>query len=368
MATTGDKGEDDRPVLSIVAPCYNEEAVLPETARRLIGVLEGLVGNRLISPQSMVLFVDDGSSDRTWELIENLHATEPSVKGLKLARNVGHQYALLAGLHRAGCCSDCVVSIDADLQDDVSAIEAFVKKYHEGYDVVYGVRRKREKDSFFKRQSAQGFYRLMRRMGVDIVYDHADYRLLSRRVLKHLEDFREANLFLRGIIPLIGFPSTCVYYDRMERFAGTSKYPLKKMLAFAFDGITSFSVKPIRVVTFLGMMMLVVSLSAGLYLAAQGLIGQPVPDGSFLMFSIWFVGGVNLLGIGLNGEYMGRIYREVKDRPKYIVERDLLASEPAGGRSLPGLPGSSGKGAALPESGGATVPGQVIWESPEVTL
>ncbi|WP_018132120.1 glycosyltransferase family 2 protein [Effusibacillus pohliae] len=315
--------EDVPPVLTIVVPCYNEEEVLPETIGRLSKVLDGLIRERLIAEESTVLFVDDGSRDRTWDIIVQYNQSNPYVTGLKLAHNAGHQSALLAGLMKAKQTSDCVISIDADLQDDVDVIREFILKFHEGYEVVYGVRRSRATDTAFKRSTALWFYRLMQWMGVDIVYNHADYRLTSKRVLDNLENFKEVNLFLRGIIPLIGFKSTEVYYDRHERFAGESKYPLKKMLSFAFDGITSFSVTPIRLVTVAGFLFFLISILAGVYVLVDKLQGDTVSGWASLMISIWFIGGIQLLSLGLIGEYIGKIYKEVKRRPLYIVEEEL---------------------------------------------
>lgn len=313
------------PRLVIAVPCYNEEAVLPETVRRLEDVLTALTTEGLVAPDSYVLFVDDGSRDATWGLIAHFCNENPRVSGLKLARNVGHQRALLAGLLHAKDEADCVVSIDSDLQDDVGAIREMVERFHEGYDVVYGVRRQRDVDTTFKRWTALGFYRLMQLMGVKVVYNHADYRLMSRRALEALAEFGEVNLFLRGIVPLIGFPSTEVYYDRQERFAGESKYPLKKMLAFAIDGITSFSVIPIRWVTSVGLLFCVFSVLAGIYGFASKALGVAVPGWTSLILSVWFIGGVQLISLGLIGEYVGKIYQETKHRPKFIVEKALLA-------------------------------------------
>jgi glycosyltransferase involved in cell wall biosynthesis len=314
--------------MGVVVPCYNEEEVLPETARRLSDVLAGLRDDGLVHQTSFVLYVDDGSKDRTWALIEELHRADSRVGGRKLARNAGHQKALLAGLMRAKDQADCIISIDADLQDDVEAIREFVLAFGQGYDVVYGVRRSRDTDTVFKRGTAQGFYRFMRTMDVDIVYNHADYRLLSRRALQHLADFGEVNLFLRGLVTLVGFPSTVVEYDRHERFAGESKYPLRKMLAFAMDGVTSFSITPIRWVTGVGLAFVVLSLLAVLYAIVAKLLGDTVPGWSSLIASVWFIGGVQLVALGLIGEYVGKIYQEVKHRPRYIVEADLY---PTGG-------------------------------------
>lgn len=323
------------PVLGIVVPCYNEEEVLPETIVRLTRVLDRLVGERLAAPGSFMLFVDDGSRDKTWELIESFRHSNPRVAGLKLARNAGHQSALLAGLNRTRLTADCAVSIDADLQDDPDAILEFMAKYHEGYDIVYGIRQSRATDTAFKRGTAQSFYKLMSKLGAKIEYNHADYRLMSRRALEQLDRFKEVNLFLRGIVPMIGFKSTRVYYDRHERFAGESKYPLKKMLSFAWDGITALSVTPIRFVTLAGFILFGVSLVAALYAIVQKLAGNTVSGWTSLMLSIWFVGGIQLISLGLIGEYIGKIYKEVKRRPLYIVETDLAAQSEAPGETKP---------------------------------
>lgn len=321
----------DIPILTIVVPCYNEEEVLPETIHRLGDVLQELIYDNLIAEDSTILFVDDGSRDQTWHLIEQFYHSHPFVTGLKLSRNSGHQNALLSGLMQAKDYSDCVISIDADLQDDVDAIREFIIKYREGYDIVYGIRQDRTADTWFKRASAQGFYKLMTRLGVQIHYNHADYRLMSKRTLDHLERFPEVNLFLRGIVPLIGFPSTEVYYNRHERFAGESKYPLKKMISFALNGITSFSIKPIRFVTVLGFVLFAVSLIALIYALFSKFMGQTVSGWTSLIFSVWFIGGIQLLAIGLIGEYIGKIYREVKHRPLYIIEEFLSGEDkPAG--------------------------------------
>lgn len=324
---------DKLPRLTIVVPCYNEEEVLPETVKRLTAVLDRLIAERLVRDSSVVLFVDDGSRDKTWSMIESFHESNRYVTGLKLARNAGHQRALLAGLMQAKETSDCVISIDADLQDDVDAIREFMLRYHNGYDIVYGVRQSRKTDTFFKRNTAVGFYRLMKAMGVKITYNHADYRLMSRRALEHLEKFKEVNLFLRGLVPMIGFRSTEVYYDRHERFAGESKYPLKKMLAFAFDGITSLSVTPIRLVTVAGFGFFIVSLLAGIYAIVSKLLGNTVSGWASLMVSVWFIGGIQLVALGLIGEYIGKIYKEVKRRPLYLIEKELGRAADAGGQT-----------------------------------
>ncbi|MBY0121337.1 glycosyltransferase family 2 protein [Bacillus sp. S/N-304-OC-R1] len=314
----------DYPVLTIVVPCYNEEDVLPETMPQLCSCLKELEKEGLISNKSKVLFVDDGSRDKTWELIYKQSLHDDVVRGLKLARNVGHQKALLAGLMTAKSVSDCVISIDADLQDDISVIREFIIKYREGNDIVYGVRRKRDKDTFFKRSTAQGFYKIMNKMGVDLVYNHADFRLMSKRALHELQRFEEVNLFLRGIVPILGFKSASVYYDRKERSAGETKYPLKKMLSFSFEGITSFSVMPIRLVMFTGIVSFFISLLFGLYFLTLKMTGRTQTGWTSLITSIWLIGGLQLISIGLVGEYIGKIYSETKRRPKYAVDIDMF--------------------------------------------
>ncbi|MED4344332.1 glycosyltransferase family 2 protein [Heyndrickxia coagulans] len=311
------------PKLTIVVPCYNEEAVLHETMKQLSGVLESLIQSKLIAKDSTLLFVDDGSRDKTWQIIESASARHPFVKGIKLSRNAGHQNALLAGLTVASEHSDCVISIDADLQDDIRAIRAFMEKYWQGYDIVYGVRDSRETDTWFKRTSAEGFYWLMGKMGIQLVPNHADFRLMSKRALEELLKYKEANLFLRGIIPLLGFPSAKVYYDRKERIAGESKYPLKKMLAFALDGITSFSITPVRFVTALGFITFILSAFVGLYALIEELAGHTVSGWASLIISIWLLGGLELMAVGLIGEYIGKIFKEVKRRPRYTIETNL---------------------------------------------
>ena len=309
--------------LYLVIPCYNEEEVLPETSRRLLEKLAGMVAAGMVTEKSRILFVDDGSKDKTWELISRLHREHRQISGLKLSRNRGHQNALLAGLMTAKQYADMVISMDADLQDDVDAVDRFVEEYYKGSDVVYGVRSSRETDTAFKRGTAQGFYKFMQALGVDIVDNHADYRLMSRRALEGLAQDKEVNLFLRGVVPLIGFPSAIVTYERHERFAGESKYPLKKMLSFAFDGITSFSVKPIRMITWLGVLIFIASIIMLLVLLVQKLFGYTVQGWTTLMGSIWMIGGIQLLCLGIIGEYVGKIYAEVKQRPRFIIDRLL---------------------------------------------
>ncbi|RHW42603.1 glycosyltransferase [Neobacillus notoginsengisoli] len=312
------------PVLTIVVPCYNEEEVLPITLPRLMGLLKGMIGEQLISPKSRLLFVDDGSKDRTWEIIYKETLKNELVKGLKLAVNAGHQNALLAGIFTAKAASDCIISIDADLQDDPSAIPEFIRKYNEGCEVVYGVRKSRESDTWFKRFTAQGFYKLMAKMGVNLVYNHADFRLLGKRAVNELERFREVNMFLRGVVPLIGFKSAEVYYDRCEREAGESKYPLRKMLAFAFDGITSFSITPIRLVLIVGIASSVISILSGISFLFLKFFGETETGWTSLIISIWLIGGLQLIAIGLIGEYIGKIYKESKQRPKFVVDIDMF--------------------------------------------
>lgn len=309
--------------LYIVVPCYNEEAVLPETGRRLTEKLRALIKNRKVSEDSRILFVDDGSRDRTWALIAALHEENSLVNGLKLSRNKGHQNALLAGLMTARDEADMAVTMDADLQDDIDAIDGFLQKYAEGCDIVYGVRNSRESDTFFKRQTAVLFYKLMKTLGVEIVYNHADYRLMSRRAVEALAQFREVNLFLRGIVPLIGFRTGTVEYERHERFAGKSKYPLPKMLAFALEGVTSFSVKPIRFIAVIGCVIFSVSILMLLYFLIVFLLGRAVPGWTSIVVSIWAIGGLEILSIGIIGEYIGKIYLETKGRPPYFIERYL---------------------------------------------
>lgn len=314
-----------RPVLTIVVPCFNEEEVLLKTFLELRGVLNHLKQEQLIAVTSKLLFVDDGSKDRTWSMITSEHANHPEITGLKLARNVGHQKALLAGLEAAGVHSDCVISIDADLQDDINVIRDFVLKFHEGFDIVYGVRASRKTDTWFKRTSAFTFYRIMTRIGIQLIPNHADFRLMSKRAVLELCRYGETNVFLRGIVPLIGYTMTKVYYDRKERFAGRSKYSLRKMLSFALDGIASFSVVPIRFVSSVGFILLIVSIAAGAYALIQKWFGETKAGWTSLMISIWFLGGLQLLGIGIIGEYIGKIFIEVKCRPKYAVEIDLYS-------------------------------------------
>lgn len=315
------------PVLYMVIPCYNEEEVLPETSRRLNEKYDALIGSGAISPDSRVVFVNDGSKDRTWEIIQSLHRENPRFSGVDLTRNRGHQNALLAGLMTVKDLCDAAISMDADLQDDINAIDEMVEKFKEGNDIVYGVRSSRETDTFFKRTTAQGFYKVMDHLGVKTVYNHADFRLMSRRALEGLSEYREVNLFLRGIVPLIGYKSDVVYYERAERFAGESKYPLKKMLSFAGEGITSFSTKPMKMITWLGVTVFLVSIVMLIWSIVGFFLGTTEPGWASLMVSIWAIGGLLLLSVGIVGEYIGKIYLETKHRPRFRV-REFLHDAP----------------------------------------
>ena len=308
-------------ILSIVVPCYNEEEMLPITFESLRNKLKELIEKGKISPESFLLFIDDGSKDKTWELIENENKIHKEVRGLKLAGNVGHQFALTAGLIFAKDICDISISIDADLQDDIDVFEEMVDKYHDGSDIVYGVRNKRKTDSIFKRVTAQGFYRVMNFFGAKTIYNHADFRLMSKRALEQFDKYKEENLYIRGIVPLIGYKTACVYYDRKVRVAGESKYPLKKMLALAVEGITSFSVKPIRYIILLGVISVFLSMAALIYALISFIFLTVEPGWTSLIVSIWFLGGVQLISIGLIGEYIGKIYMEVKGRPRYNIDK-----------------------------------------------
>lgn len=309
--------------LTIVVPCYNEEEIVQETTRQLSGVLELLIQDTLIDSASRILYVDDGSQDSTWSIITSLSGTNAYVHGLKLAGNVGHQRALWAGLTHACKEADIILSIDADLQDDISIIRDMVMEYLKGNDIVYGVRSSRQSDSWFKRNTALSFYRVINALGVKSVFNHADFRLMSNRAVSALLRFTERNLFIRGLVPLVGFQSSCVYYERKERIAGESKYPLSKMLGLAFDGVTSFSVKPVHFVLYLGVFFVIVaSLILGWTLYSF-FVGSVVPGWASLMVSLWFCTGCILIGLGIIGEYIGKIYIEVKHRPHFIVEEEL---------------------------------------------
>lgn len=308
------------PMLTIIVPCFNEEEVLPETIKQLTGLMNELCEDKLIGKHSRILFVDDGSTDRTWIMIAMESVRNEFVTGIKLARNVGHQKALLAGYLKAREKCDCAISIDADLQDDVGVIKEFMKNYHEGYEIVYGVRKRRHTDSFFKRTTAQGFYRMMKKLGIDLVYNHADFRLLSKRALDELARYPENNLFLRGILPLLGFRSTKVFYDRKERLAGKTKYPLRKMISFALDGLTSFSVRPIRFITIVG----IILFSVSILLSSFTIFNHAIFGLNGTVLSLWVLGSLQLIALGTVGEYIGKIFIEVKNRPKYAVEIDLF--------------------------------------------
>ena len=311
------------PILYIVVPCYNEEEVLYETTKRLKVKLKEIIKSKKVSNQSRVMYVNDGSKDKTWDIIKEINDNEELFTGISLSRNRGHQNALLGGLLTAKNYADVVISMDADLQDDIDAIEKMIDKYHDGNDIVYGVRCTRKKDSFFKRFTAEASYKLMKYLGVDCIYNHADYRLTSKKVLEEFSNFKEVNLFLRGMFPLVGFKSDIVYYERNERYAGNSKYPLKKMLNFAWDGITSFSVKPLRLICVLGFIILFISVAIMIYSIIRKLTGNTVPGWTFLSISIWFIGGIQMISIGIIGEYIGKIYQETKRRPRYIISENL---------------------------------------------
>lgn len=315
--------------LYMVIPCYNEQEVLPETSKRLKEKLSTLVKAGKIDSESRIIFVNDGSKDRTWEIIRRLHEEDPVFGGVNLSRNRGHQNALLAGLMTVKDHADMAISMDADLQDDINAIDEMVEKYLSGTDIVYGVRSSRAKDTFFKKATAEGFYKLMNTMGVNTVFNHADYRLMSKRALEGLAEFREVNLFLRGIVPMIGYSTDVVYYERGERFAGESKYPLGKMLSFAIEGITSLSTKPIRMITFLGFFIFLVSIGILIYSLVRHFMGATIVGWTTLMVSVWAIGGLILLSLGVVGEYIGKIYLETKARPRFLIEEFLNDTENA---------------------------------------
>lgn len=311
-------------ILYLVIPCYNEQEVLPETSRQLLEKMTNLIKKDKISEESKIMFVNDGSKDKTWEIIEKLHSENDIFQGVCLSRNKGHQNALLAGLMTAKEYCDAAISLDADLQDDIDTIDEMVDKFNnENCDIVYGVRSSRETDTFFKKFTAEGYYKVMKMLGADIVFNHADYRLMSKRALDNLEDFKEVNMFLRGIVPMIGYKSDKVYYSRKERFAGESKYPLKKMLAFAWEGITSLSTKPIRMITSLGVIVMIIAVIILIYSLVRFFMGATISGWTSTMVSIWFLGGLNLFAVGMIGEYIGKVYLETKERPKYIIEKYL---------------------------------------------
>lgn len=312
-----------KPVLYIVVPCYNEEAVLHEAAKRLTAKLKALASSGTVSDKSKILFVNDGSKDKTWSIIKDLHATNASITGISLSRNRGHQNALLAGLMTAKAHADVIISMDADLQDDIEAIDQMLKKHAAGAEIVYGVRSSRKQDTWFKRTTAESFYKFMKLMGVDVVFNHADYRLTSRQVLDELERYHEVNLFLRGLFPLVGYSSDIVYYERQERFAGESKYPLRKMLGLAWDGISSLSIKPLRFITATGILITILSILILAYCLIVKIFGDTVSGWTFTVCSIWLVGGIQTFSLGVIGEYIGKIYGETKGRPRYCIAEDL---------------------------------------------
>ena len=314
-------------ILYLVIPCYNEEEVLADTAGKLDKKMKELMAEGLIDVKSRIIFVNDGSMDLTWKIIEDLHNKDTLFGGINLTRNRGHQNALLAGLMTVKDDADIVISLDADLQDDINVFEEMLRKNNEGYDVVYGVRNDRKKDSFFKRHTAQMFYKLTNKLGGDLIYNHADFRLMSRRALEGLAQFEEVNLFLRGIVPLIGYPSTIVEYERKERLAGKSKYPLKKMMSFAIEGITSLSIKPMRFVTGMGIFVFLVSIAMMIYAFVSYFTGRVVAGWTSILISVWAIGGMVLLGLGIVGSYIGKIYLETKKRPRYIVEKYINERE-----------------------------------------
>jgi glycosyltransferase involved in cell wall biosynthesis len=310
-------------VLYVVVPCYNEEEVLPETSKRLKEKMTSLIEKGVISDKSRVCLVNDGSKDSTWSIIQKLHEEDVLFSGINLSRNRGHQNALLAGLMTVKDVADVAISMDADLQDDINAMDAMLEKYHNGCDIVYGVRSKRATDTAFKRMTAEGFYKMMNWMGANTVYNHADYRLMSKRALEGLAQFKEVNLFLRGIVPMIGYPTDVVYYERSERFAGESKYPLKKMLSFAIEGITSLSDKPIKMITGLGVFVFLMSIVILIYSLVRHFTGGTIVGWTTIVASIWAIGGLILLSLGVIGEYIGKIYMETKERPRFIIEQFL---------------------------------------------
>lgn len=314
-------------VLYIVIPCYNEEEVLPETSKRILDKLQRMVKAGICSDDSRVLFVDDGSRDQTWSMIQELSEKDIHFGGVKLAHNRGHQNALLAGLMTAKNYCDAAISMDADLQDDIEVLDEFMERYHEGCHVVYGVRKERKTDTFFKRNSALAFYKVMNALGTKVLNNHADYRLMSKEALEGLAQYREVNLFLRGIVPEIGYKTAVVYYDRGERFAGESKYPLKKMLSFAIEGISSFSVKPLKMISTIGILISLLSGFGLLYALISKICGVAVPGWTAIVCSIWLLGGVQLLCLGVLGGYVGKIYQEVKARPRYIIEKKIIRQD-----------------------------------------
>lgn len=318
----------DNTILYIVVPCYNEAKVLPVTSQMFLDELNSLIDKRLVSDESRILFVDDGSKDESWELIRGYAKADEHFIGIAQSRNRGHQNAVLAGLMEAlKVGADITISVDCDGQDDVTAMEEMVKEYHDGCEIVYGVRNNRKKDTLFKRKTAEGFYRFMNSMGAEVVYNHADYRLLSNRVLKELKNYREVNLFLRGMVPLVGFKSTSVFYERQERIAGKSHYPLSKMMGLAFDGVTSMSIKPIRLIMLLGVLVAMLSFAGIVWAVVTTILGQTVAGWASTVCIVCFLSGVQMISIGVIGEYIGKIYLEVKDRPRYIISERTYEGE-----------------------------------------
>ncbi len=313
-----------KPILYIVIPCYNEEEVIENTTQELKKKIDNLIKKDLISRKSKVMYVNDGSKDNTWEIIKSISKKEKQFTGISLSRNMGHQNALFGGLMTSLKYADVVISMDADLQDDIDVIDSMIIKYHQGCDIVYGVRSKRKKDRLFKKGTAHLFYRLMRFMGADIISNHADFRLTSKKVLEELSNFHEVNLFLRGIFPLIGYQQDIVYYERKKRLAGVSKYPLQKMINFAWNGITSFSIKPIRMILILGILIFMISIVVIIYSLIRKLTGNTVTGWTFIVCSIWLIAGIQMASLGMIGEYIGKIYQEVKGRPRYIISENLL--------------------------------------------
>lgn len=310
-------------ILYLIIPCYNEEEVLPYTIKELNKELDYLLKNKLIDIESKVVFIDDGSKDKTWDIIKKEQKKNSYIKGIKLSKNKGHQNALLAGLSYSLNKADLIISLDADLQDDINAIEKMIEEYKTGSEIVYGVRSSRKKDSWFKRNTAQSYYKIMKKLGVNLVYNHADYRLLSKKALECLLKYNEANLFLRGIVPEIGLKNSIVYYERNERKAGITKYPLKKMINFAIEGITSFSVKPLKLITTMGFIISFLSFSIMIYSLIVKILGHTVPGWTFITISIWLIGGIQMLFLGIIGEYIGKIYSETKQRPKYFIDEEI---------------------------------------------
>ncbi len=311
------------PILYLIIPCFNEEEMLDYTYPKTRDKISDLIKRKSIHKNSKIVFIDDGSKDQTWKKIEKIHKKDSLVRGISLSKNWGHQNALLSGLSMAKEEADIAITMDADLQDDIDAIDEMIEKYKEGSDIVYGVRSSRKKDSFFKRKTAEAFYKFMKLLGVDCIYNHADYRLTSKRVLKELENYKEVNLFLRGLFPLMGYHTSIVYYERGKRIKGKTKYSLRKMCHFALEGITSFSVQPLRIIFYLGFLILCISIGIMIYSLIRKINGNTVPGWTFLSISIWFIGGLQMISIGGLGEYIGKLYKETKQRPRYIIDKKL---------------------------------------------